>query len=250
MPPGSGSDIWNGADAFNYSYTNIRGDHVLITRVSSLENTSGWAKAGPMFRASTEAASAYVAVERTPSNGIHLQARTTGGASAIDVAGVAGITPAWLKLARSGTQFTAWYATTAWLPVGSEWKQVGLVQSSAFGTGEYLGGLAVCSGSSASLGTATFCQTALIGGPTVSSFAVNDGSAQRSMVRELTLSFSATGNALQCTLAIGPWRRFDCIYPDRHRGRRPVLSVQLRRWQVAGRRALHPRPLGERHSGP
>ncbi|MEE8452928.1 MAG: hypothetical protein V3R99_13465, partial [Thermoguttaceae bacterium] len=47
---GGGSDIFGLADHFYYVHQPLIGDGEIITRVNSVENTSGWAKAGVMIR--------------------------------------------------------------------------------------------------------------------------------------------------------------------------------------------------------
>jgi hypothetical protein len=43
---GSGSDIWGSADAFQFAYTSMNGDGEIVARVTSVQNTSPFAKAG------------------------------------------------------------------------------------------------------------------------------------------------------------------------------------------------------------
>ncbi|HLB45312.1 MAG TPA: S8 family serine peptidase, partial [Candidatus Limnocylindrales bacterium] len=47
---GAGADIWGGADGFQFVYQSLAGDAELVARVATLQNTSGWAKAGVMIR--------------------------------------------------------------------------------------------------------------------------------------------------------------------------------------------------------
>ena len=49
----NGSDIWNTADQFNFASTNYTGDGTMIALVLGWQNSdpsSGWSKAGLMFR--------------------------------------------------------------------------------------------------------------------------------------------------------------------------------------------------------
>ena len=43
---GSGNDIWNQADQFNYVYQQVTGDIDVSARVGSLQGSNAWAKAG------------------------------------------------------------------------------------------------------------------------------------------------------------------------------------------------------------
>ena len=57
---GGGLDIWDTADHFNYAYTTVGGDGIMIARVTSLQNSdpgSGWSKAGLMYRNDSTAGS-------------------------------------------------------------------------------------------------------------------------------------------------------------------------------------------------
>src|SRR5436309_2930868 len=46
----SGADIWGAADAFRFAYVQQSGDFQIIARVSSVQPTDPWAKAGVMVR--------------------------------------------------------------------------------------------------------------------------------------------------------------------------------------------------------
>ena len=121
---GSGADIWavNGveADEFHFAYKMLTGAGSIITRVDSVENTNGWAKAGVMIRETLDPDSAHAFACITPDNGVAAQGRpSTGGASFNTNEG--GITaPHWVKLERSiaGT-FTVSHSTN-----GSTWMSV------------------------------------------------------------------------------------------------------------------------------
>src|SRR6185369_17549209 len=56
---GSGSDIWDTADAFRYIYRTLNGDGEIAARVLSLDDTDAWAKAGVMIRESLAADSKF-----------------------------------------------------------------------------------------------------------------------------------------------------------------------------------------------
>lgn len=152
---GGGSDIWGTSDQFHYSSQSVSGDQTLTARITSQTNTDGWAKAGLMFRGSAAAGSAFVAVELTPANGIHLQSRGVDGGSATDVASTAGGVGTWLRLVRSGKNFTAFTSAD-----GLTWTSFGTVQADFTNTG-YLAGLAVTSHNVNSASAATFTNVVL-----------------------------------------------------------------------------------------
>src|SRR5437879_5311625 len=76
---GGGSDIWNGTDQFHFAYTNGSDNSVIIARVTSIQNTDPWAKAGVMFRDYTFEGSMFADVVATPGNGVSFQWRDTPG---------------------------------------------------------------------------------------------------------------------------------------------------------------------------
>src|SRR5271157_2263947 len=122
---GGGSDIWNTADQFNFASTNFTGDGAMTVLVTGLQNSdpgSGWSKAGLMFRNDSTAGSANVSIVATAGQGVSFQWRSTaGGVSSFSVQ--SGVTaPVWLKLVRSGTNFSGYYSTDGnnWVRVGSQ----------------------------------------------------------------------------------------------------------------------------------
>ena len=117
---GGGADIWGTADAFNFASTNAVGDGILIAQVASVQDTDPWAKAGLMFRSDTTAGSMFVNLFISPGNGVNLQwrAATGGQCGSVGVGGV--VAPIWLKLVRTGTNFTGYYGSD-----GVNWNQAG-----------------------------------------------------------------------------------------------------------------------------
>jgi hypothetical protein len=149
---GAGSDIWGTSDQFHYDWQTVTADGAISAHVTSQTNTSSWAKAGVMFRASTNAGAAYYAIFVTPANGISVQYRTASGVSAQHITSVSGTVPAWLKIARSGTAFSAYTSSdgVTWTLVPSSSMTLGNL------TGTLLSGLAVTSHNGGALSTATF----------------------------------------------------------------------------------------------
>jgi regulation of enolase protein 1 (concanavalin A-like superfamily) len=154
---GGGSDIWNTADQFNFASTNYTGDGTMIALVLSLQNSdpgSGWSKAGLMFRNDSTAGSVNVSIVATAGQGVSSQWRsTTGGSSSFSADG--GITaPVWLKLVRSGGNFTGYYSTN-----GSNWVQVSSQTVAMNNT--VMAGLDVTAHNNSALNTATFTNFSL-----------------------------------------------------------------------------------------
>jgi hypothetical protein len=105
-----------------------------------------------MLRASTDPAAAYYGAFVTPGNGIVVQARTTGGAYSYQVVAVAGTVPAYVKVSRSGTTFTAYTSAD-----GVTWTAIAgsTVTLSNLG-GALLGGIAATSHNGGTLCAVTF----------------------------------------------------------------------------------------------
>jgi alpha-tubulin suppressor-like RCC1 family protein len=116
---GAGADIWGTSDAFRFVYQPMTGDGQIIARVSSLQNTSVFAKGGVMIRETLAANAAHAMMDVTPGNGAEFSRRTTTGAST-SVTAVNGAAPYWVKLVRSGNSFTGYVS-----PDGVSWTAVG-----------------------------------------------------------------------------------------------------------------------------
>jgi beta-glucanase (GH16 family) len=147
---GSGADIWNASDQFNYFSQSTTGDMTIIARVAGQQNTNAWAKAGVMIRESSAAGSSFVDVVLTPGNGVSMQYRASTGASAVEAARVSGITtPRWVKLVRSGNTFTGYDSAD-----GLGWMQLGTINVTM--APNVTTGLAVSAHDNTLLSTATF----------------------------------------------------------------------------------------------
>jgi N-acetylneuraminic acid mutarotase len=119
---GSGADIWNTADAFNFDSQPMSGNGTVITQVTAQTNDSTWAKAGIMMRETLNSDSRYVLLALTPGNGITMQARTATHVTPTISITVPGKTGVWLELVRDGSTFTGYSSTD-----GKTWTLVGSV---------------------------------------------------------------------------------------------------------------------------
>jgi glucosylceramidase len=118
---GSGADIWNAADAFRYADQPVNGNCEIRARVTSLQNTDPWAKAGVMLRDGTAAGAINAAVLITRSNGVAFQVRSTTGVATTSTAIGAVTAPNWVRLVRgSSNLFTGYYSSD-----GANWTQIG-----------------------------------------------------------------------------------------------------------------------------
>lgn len=77
-----GTDIWNATDLGHFYYEELSGDFDVRVEAMSLEETSSWAKAGLMVRASLDPASQYVFAMRRPDGETTTQFRPAAGESA------------------------------------------------------------------------------------------------------------------------------------------------------------------------
>jgi predicted chitinase/regulation of enolase protein 1 (concanavalin A-like superfamily) len=155
---GSGADIWGANDEFHFAYRQLSGDGSITARVTSLQNTNAWAKAGVMFRESLNSNSRHAATVVTPSNGIAFQRRTsTGGSSAHT--GASGGTGYWVRVERSGSTFTAKRSSD-----GSNFSSIGSASISMPST-VYVG-LAVTSHADGTRATSTFSNVNVASGGT------------------------------------------------------------------------------------
>ena len=158
---GGGADIWGTADQFNFASVPLNGDGVIVARVKSLQNSDTWAKAGVMFRETTDTGSRDVYLAITPHAEVQFIDRTSPGASALVVSNAVGVgTPVWLKLVRKGNSITAFWSSngTAWNPVG------GAVDVSMMAT--VYAGLGVVAHNNALSSTGTFDNVSVTSQPT------------------------------------------------------------------------------------
>jgi glucosylceramidase len=154
---GSGSDIWGMADGFNYCYQTVSGEGTIIARVTSVQNTSSYAKASVMFRESLLANSAHASMQVNPNGSVDLTYRTATGSSSAD-AGWTGIgMPKWLKLVRSGTSFSGYYSSD-----GSSWTQLGAAITIPL-PNDMLAGMAVSAVNNSALNSSTLDNVSLTG---------------------------------------------------------------------------------------
>ena len=147
---GGGGDIWGTADSFRLISEPLASDGTVSARIDSQSNTSAWAKAGVMMRATSDPGSPYFAVFMTPANGIAVQWRTAQGGSSSQVA-MAGTPPAWFEVSRSGGTFTGYTSVDGltWTAIPNASVNLGLSGSSV------LAGIAVTSHNTGAVSIAT-----------------------------------------------------------------------------------------------
>jgi hypothetical protein len=146
---GSGADIWGTADAFRYHYGSLEPSGVISARVSSLQPTHPWAKAGVMIRQDISAGSPHVMLIASAARGIAMQYRAFPNGPSANVAVVPGAAPMWLRLTRRGGSVLGEASHD-----GVSWTEIGRID---IALGQYVtAGLAVTSHVTARLTQAGF----------------------------------------------------------------------------------------------
>jgi hypothetical protein len=180
---GGGTGIGGTFDQFNFIYASVNGNVSYSVQIAAQLGAGTGAVAGLMLRGSTAANSAFADVAVVEGQGIEFQWRSANGATAQSVSVPSISAPVWVKLSRSGNSITAYYSTN-----DSTWIQIGTTQTVTMPTTALIG--TVVAGTPTTATTAALFSKVVTPGPTLNSFQVNDGSAQRAMVDSLTLVFS------------------------------------------------------------
>ncbi len=160
-----GGDIWGTADSFHLVSQTLSADGTVTAQVTSQQNTSPWAKAGPMIRATNDPGSPYYGVFLTPGNGIDVQWRAAQGGTSSQLL-VPGVAPAYLMVSRYTTTgsnpqnyYTAYTSTdgTTWTAIPGSTKALGF-------NGPALAGLALTSHAQGTAGAVTLNTVAVTPG--------------------------------------------------------------------------------------
>ena len=153
---GDGGDIWDATDRFHYVYMPLSYDGEIQARVTSLQQTNDWAKAGVMIREQLTDTSSMAMMIATPPGGTNLFSfQWVNGTTRRQNADGGAITafPVWVKIVRSGNNFTGYYAPDNAGSAGA-WVQESM-QTIPMATKVYIG-LCLTSHSDGVLCTATF----------------------------------------------------------------------------------------------
>ena len=155
---GDGTDIYGTADHFHYVHQTLNGDGEIKARVTSLENTNDWAKAGVMIRETLTSGSKNFAMVMTAANGTSAQWRTATDGTTDNVYSIDSFTPPyWVRVVRSGSNFTAYNSSD-----GTSWTQVADT-TITMATNVYIG-LCVTSHNGTTLCTSVFDNVTVTGG--------------------------------------------------------------------------------------
>jgi hypothetical protein len=161
---GSGANIWGTSDSFHFLNRILYGpDSQLVARVTSMDNTNTFAKAGIMMRLGRQPApsDAHVVLDLRPTGDIEFMTRSSSGQTTSFIAAGYQQAPVWLKLALTGQQTITGSISTD----GIHWTVLGatepdFAQMNA-GDGWVTGGLVVASIDQTKLNTSTFDNVAI-----------------------------------------------------------------------------------------
>ncbi len=144
------------ADNFRFVYQSLTGDGEIKVRLNSVSDTGTSARIGVMIRESLTSGSKYAFMGIPPNGTFRWQRRNNTGGSTSATTSTIGTPPnAWVRLVRTGNTLTGYRSTD-----GVTWTQVNS-RSITMATSIYVG-LAVASGSSNTLNTATFSNSTVV----------------------------------------------------------------------------------------
>jgi hypothetical protein len=153
---GAGADIGGTEDEFRWVRQPLAGDGEIIARVVSMDFTHQDAKAGVMMRSADTKTAPYALACVTAGSGVSFQYRATdGGTAAVNATLNRVAAPVWLRLVRTGANFSAYYAADN-AGVAGAWQQIGTTQAITFGAAPNSFGLAVTSHADTTVCTAVF----------------------------------------------------------------------------------------------
>ena len=127
----------------------MNGDGQIMARVTGVQHTHDWAKAGVMIRETLAAGSKQAGMFVSAARGVAFQRRPTTGGTSVSTAGSLSAAPLWVKLTRAGSTVAAYESSD-----GATWTLVG-TDTIAMAADVFVG-LAVTSHTTAALATATF----------------------------------------------------------------------------------------------
>jgi hypothetical protein len=118
---GAGADIWGTTDAFRIVSQPVSGDTEIVARVTSLQDTNTFAKAGVMLRGSTAPDSAHTILDIRPNGSLEFMVRSANGGETVYLGGGTTTLPVYLRLRRIATNVTAAWSADAmtWTTIGS-----------------------------------------------------------------------------------------------------------------------------------
>ena len=152
----SGQWIYGTADGMHFAYQALSGDGTIVARVVSASG-SAYPEAGVMVRETLNgnSAHAFVGYEPYPSAAMYFYERlSTGASTGYASAGIPGL-PYWVKLVRSGSNFSGYISGD-----GVSWVQVGTTQTISMAQSVYIG-LALSANNNSAVATSSFDNVAV-----------------------------------------------------------------------------------------
>lgn len=131
---GRGRDVFRDVNEYvAVRRSDLAGDFDVSVKLESQANTHAWAQAGILAAANLDSLGkgGYVAVDASPGNGYTLFYDAAEPAGSLDKyvkAEAAPAYPVWLRLAKRGKAFSAWYRNRAdapWIPIAADVAPVG-----------------------------------------------------------------------------------------------------------------------------
>ena len=184
-------------DAFRWVRQSFTGDAEIIARVVSVDHTASNAEAGLMMRESTAATARFVSVRVTGSDGVSFVQRATASTDSVVTATLPlASAPCWLRLVRSGSGYSAFFATDN-DGIAGAWQAVGTEQTVAFTGTTHDIGMAVSSRVDTTLCAGVFDNlggTVLRGGERTVSLTPAAGQSGSSVITLTASDGSLTGN--------------------------------------------------------
>lgn len=121
----NGSTMWGRRDRFRYVYQYVNSNFDAKLLITSPPDTSSSAKAGLVVRAGTNSRDQHVKAMATFGNGLQFSYRSAyNGNTSLFGSYVPIAYPVWVRIVRSGNQFTFYYSTPARIAVSSsDWTQ-------------------------------------------------------------------------------------------------------------------------------
>ena len=184
----SGLDFWGTADAGNFVYQPIIGDGQIVARVTGLQYTSPWSKAGVMFRESLDAGAREVLMAVTAGSGTTFQWRTNTADQSSYTLGPYVAAPYWVKLMRAGNNFTGCVS-----PDGTNWTVASAV-TNPMGS-NVLFGLALTAQNPALFNLSTFDNISLVFSNGQPLYAVAGATPAAATITNESVQFTAQGFA-------------------------------------------------------
>lgn len=116
----AGRDIWDTADQYHFVYQAVTGDVDVSLRVRSVARSHAWAKSGVMIRESLAPGSRHAFALLSAGRGYAFHRRVDPGGFTEAQAGVAGASPGWVRLVRTGSRIEAFRSAdgAAWASLG------------------------------------------------------------------------------------------------------------------------------------